>query len=89
MEGNEGEIMDQPATTNSHVEAVLVIESREEISYFQSPFIVQQPSTKDTTFCFQMEGHPGAPDWVFNYPSDDIVAVEFGPAAPFWETSLV
>ena len=68
MKGNDGETMDQPSTIDSHVEGVLVIESMEEFSSFQSPSIIQQPSTKDTTFCFRTEGQPGAPYCVFNNP---------------------
>ena len=73
VEGNEGGTMDQLATVEYYVEGVPVIESGEEISSFQSPFIVQQPSTEDTTFRFRTEGQPGAPNWVFNHLSDDTV----------------
>ena len=45
VEGSEGETMDRPTMTDSHVEGVLVIESREEIPTFQIPIIVQEPST--------------------------------------------
>ena len=63
MEEIEKKTMDQPVTTNSHVEGVMVTESGEEISSFENPstpMIVQQPSVEDTTFCFQKEGQPGA-----------------------------
>ena len=50
--------------------------------------IVQQPYAEDTTFHFPMEGQFGAQDWVFTHPSNNTVALEFGPIAPFWETSL-
>ena len=88
VEGNEGETMDQPAIADSHVEGVPVTETREEFSSYDNPLLVQQPSTEDTTFHFPMEGHPGSSNWVFNHQSDDTVAIEFGPNAPFWVTSL-
>ena len=43
-EESEGETMDQPTMEDSHVEGVMVTESKEEISSFENPLIVQQPS---------------------------------------------
>ena len=75
--GMERETMEQPTTVDSHVEGVLVDEPKEEVSSFENPStpaIVQQISTKDMAFGFQMEGQPSAHDWVFTHPSDDTVA---------------
>ena len=50
--------------------------------------VVQQPYEKYTTFHFQTKGQPDARDWVFTHPSDDTMALKFGPTAPFWETYI-
>ena len=88
MEGKEGETMDQPVSIDAHVEGVLVTETREEFCSYDNPLLVQRHSTEDVVFRFQPEGQPGSSNWVFNHPSDDTVAAEFGPNAPFLETSL-
>ena len=88
MEESEAETMDQPTTNDSHVEGFIINEYGEEFSFFQSLVIVQKPSIEDTTFHFQTEGQPSAPDWMFNHSLDDIVEAEFCPTTPFWETSL-
>ena len=41
VEGNEGETMDQPTSIDSHVEGVLVTETREEFSSYDNPLLVQ------------------------------------------------
>ena len=73
---------------SSHVECVPVIEFGEELFSFQSLEIVQQPSIEDTTFHFRTKGQLGAPNCVFNHPSDDTVPAEFVPNDPFWKTYL-
>ena len=88
MEGNEGETMEQPATSNYHVEGVPVNEMREEFSSYDNPLLVQQPSTEDISFLFPTEGQPGSSNWVFNHPSHDTVATYFGSNDLFWETPL-
>ena len=91
VEGMEIETMEQLATTDSHVEGILVTESEEEICSFENPstpMIVEQPFVEYTTFHFEIEGQPGARDWVFTDPSNDTVASEFGPMNPLWETYL-
>ena len=80
--------MDQPPMANSHVEGVPIAESRENISSFSKSIIIEQPSTNDTSFHFWAKGKPNPYDWLVSHPPDDIVAVEFGPNVPFWETSL-
>ena len=92
-EGRKGETMDQPVTVDPHVEGIPVIESGEEYSSFESPStptskVVKQPSSRDSTFQFPVEGYSGAQYWVFSQPSDDPVASKFGSIAPFWYTSI-
>ena len=93
MEERQGVTMDQPVTIDTSLEGVPVIESEEEYSSLENlsastSILAQLPPSQYSTFHIPIEGHSGAQYWVFSPPSDDPVALKFGPIAPFWETSL-
>ena len=85
MEGQGGVTMEWPASTYALIETTSDTKTREYFSVYNNP-LVQLPHATNTTFHFQMEGQPGAQDWVFTHPSD--VASEFGPTTPFSENYL-
>ena len=92
-EGRKGETMDQPITIDPHVEGIPVTGSGEEYSSFEIPFtptskVVKQPSSRDSTFQFPVEGYSGAQYWVFSQPLDDLIASDSSSTTPFWDTSL-
>ena len=70
------EATDQGATTTSHVEENLVVESGDQFSSYVTP-LVQQPHVGDTSFHGPMEGHV-----------DSLVCPYYGPDALFWGTSV-
>ena len=70
------EYINQGAATTSQVGDNVVVESG--VSYSShSPPLVQQPSQGNTSFHSPME------DYV-----DDTTRLNFGPNAPFWDTSI-
>ena len=70
------EAIDQGAATTSQVGDNVVSESG--VPYpSHSPPLVQQPSRGNTSFHSPMEGHV-----------DDTSHLDFGPNAPFWDTSI-
>ena len=70
------EAIDQGATTSSHEEENIVVESGDQFTSYINPF-TQQPPMADTSFHSHMEGHNDSP-----------VAHEYGLDAPFWRTSM-
>ena len=70
------EATDQGATTTSHVEENLVVESRDQFASYVTP-LVQQPPMGDTSFHGPVEGHVDSP-----------VCPDYGIDAPFWGTSM-
>ena len=70
------EDIDQGDSTNSQAGENMVVES--EGSYpSHSPPLVQQPSRGNTSFHSPIEGHV-----------DDTTHPDYGPNAPFWDTSI-
>ena len=70
------EAIDKGAATTSQVGANVVTESG--VSYSShSPPLVQQPSQGYTSFHSPTEGHV-----------DDTTCPDYGPNAPFWDTSI-
>ena len=70
------EAIDKGAATTSQVGDNAVVESG--VPYYShSPPLVQQPSQGNTSFHSPTEGHV-----------DDITHPDFGPNAPFWDTSI-
>ena len=70
--------MTQPITVDPHVEGIPVTESKEYYSSFKNPptptqVVVQQPSSCDSTFHFELKWYSGAQDWVFYQPPYDPV----------------
>ena len=64
-ERREGETMDQPITTDPHIEGIPVTKSGEDYSSFENPstptpVVVQQPSSCDSIFHFPLEGYSRA-----------------------------
>ena len=70
------EAIDQGATTSSHEEENIVVESGEQFTSYINP-LVQQPPLANTSFHLHMEGCTNNPD-----------APEYGSDAPFWRTSM-
>ena len=70
------ESIDQGATTTSHQEENIVVESGDQFTSYINP-LVQQPPLVDTSFHLNMEGHTDSP-----------VPPEYDPDAPFWRTSM-
>ena len=70
------EAIDQGAATTSQVEDNVVAESGGPYSS-HSPPMVQQPSQENTSFHSPIEGHV-----------DNTTRLDYGPNAPFWDTSL-
>ena len=70
------ESIDQGAATTSQVGDNVVVESGVPYSLHSSP-LVQQPSQGNTLFHSPMEGHV-----------DDTTHPDYGPNAPFWDTSI-
>ena len=70
------EAIDQGAATNSQVVENVVAESRDPYPSY-SPSLVQQPSWGNTLFHSPTEGHV-----------DDTTRSDYGPNAPFWDTSI-
>ena len=70
------ESIDQGAATTSYVGDNVVVESGVPYSS-HSPPSVQQPSLEDSSFHSPMEGHV-----------DDTTRLDYGPNAPFWDTSI-
>ena len=70
------EAIDQGVATNSQVEEDVVAESRGPYPS-HSPSLVQQPSRGNTSFHSPTEGHV-----------DDTTHPDYGPNAPFWDTSI-
>ena len=66
----------QGATTTSHVEENLVVESGDQFISYITP-LVQQPPMGDTSFHGPMEGRVDSP-----------VRLDYGLDAPFWGTSM-
>ena len=54
MEGNKGETMDQPNSIDSHVQYVLVTQTREEFSTYDTPLVRHAP-TAHSNFHFPIE----------------------------------
>ena len=75
-EENPMEVIDQGATTTSQVGDNVVAESGGPYSS-DSPPLVQQPSQGNTSFHSPTEGHV-----------NDITCLDYGPNAPFWDTSI-
>ena len=73
---NSMEAIDQGAATTTQVGDNVVAESGEPYSS-HSPPLVQQPSRGNTLFCSPTEGHV-----------DDTTRPDYGPNAPFWDTSI-
>ena len=70
------EVIDQGAATDSQVGENVVAESRDPyLSY--GPPLDQQPSRGNTSFHSPIEGHV-----------DDTSHPDYGPNAPFWDTSI-
>ena len=96
MEGNEGVTMDQTSGMGPLEEGVIIIETEGEYSPPKKlaitnpiqPFMVEQPSSHDTSLHPYLEGYFGEVDWIFTQRRGDPVATMFGLAAPFWNTSL-
>ena len=70
------EAIDQGAAITSQVGDNVVVESGVPYSS-HSPPLVQQPCRGNTSFHSPMEGHV-----------DDTTRLDFGPNAPFWNTSI-
>ena len=70
------ESIDQGATTSSHEEENIVVESGYQFTSYINP-LVQQPPMADTSFNLHMEGHTDSP-----------VPSEYGLNAPIWRTSM-
>ena len=70
------EATNQGATTDSHVEGILVVESGDQFTSYVTPLVQQYPTT-DTSFHSSMECR-----------NDVINEAEYGPDAPFWRTSM-
>ena len=70
------EAIDQEATTTSHQEENIVVESRDQFTSYTNP-LVQQPLMANTSFHPHMEGHTDSP-----------APLEYGPDAPSWRTSM-
>ena len=70
------ETFNQGATTTSHVEENLVVESEDQFASYVTP-LVQQPPVGDTSFHGPVEGCV-----------DGLVHPDYGPNAPFWGTSM-
>ena len=70
------ESIDQGVDTTSQVGDNVVAESGVPYSS-HSPPLVQQPSWGNTLFHSPTEGHV-----------DDTTCLDFGPNAPFWDTSI-
>ena len=70
------EAIDQGDATTSQVGDNVVVESGGPYSSHSPPF-VQQPSRGNTSFHSPIEGHV-----------DDTTRPDYGPNAPFWDTSI-
>ena len=70
------EATDQGATTTSHVEENLVVESGDQFTSYVTP-LVQQPPMGDTSFHAPVEGRV-----------DSLVHPDYGLDAPFWGNSM-
>ena len=70
------EAIDQGVSTTSRVGDNVVVESGVPYSS-HSPPLVQYPSQGDSSFHSPMEGHV-----------DDTTCPDYGPNAPFWDTSI-
>ena len=70
------EVIDQGAATTSQVGNNVVVESAGPYSS-HSPPLVQQPSRGNSSFHSPTEGHV-----------DDTTHMDYGPNAPFWDTSI-
>ena len=70
------EDIDQGAATKSQVGENVVAERRDPYTS-HSPPLVQQPSWGNTSFHSPIEGHV-----------DDTTHPDYGPNAPFWDTSI-
>ena len=70
------EAIDQGAATTSQVGDNVVAESGGPY-HSHSPPLVQQPSQGNTSFHSPIEGHV-----------DDTTHPDYGPNAPFWDTSI-
>ena len=70
------EAIDQGATNTSQVGDNVVAKSGVPYSS-HSPPLVQQPSLRNSSFHSPMEGHV-----------DDTTHLDYGPNAPFWDTSI-
>ena len=70
------EAIDQGAATTSQVGDNVVAESRGPYPS-HSPPLVQQPSRGNTSLHSPIEGHV-----------DDTTRLDYGPNAPFWDTSI-
>ena len=70
------ESIDQGATTSSHEEENIVVESGDEFTSYINP-LAQQPPMVDTSFHPHMEGR-----------TDSHVPPEYGLDALFWRTSM-
>ena len=70
------EAIDQGAATNSQVRDNVVAETRGLYSSHLPP-LVQQPSQGNTSFHSPIEGH-----------ADYTTHPDYGPNAPFWDTSI-
>ena len=70
------EAIDQGATTSSHEEENIVVESGDQFTSYINP-LDQQPAMVDASFHPHMEDRTDNPD-----------APENGPDAPFWITSM-
>ena len=70
------EVIDQGDATTSQVGHNMVAKSGVPYSSHSLP-LVQQPSQRNTSFHSPTEGHV-----------DDTTRPDFGPNAPFWDTSI-
>ena len=70
------EAIDQGAATNSQVGENVIAESRDPYP-LHGPPLVQQPSRGNISFHSPMEGRV-----------DDTTYPDYGPNAPFWDTSM-
>ena len=70
------EAINQGATTNSQAGENVVAESRDPYPPHGPP-LAQQPSRGNTSFHSPIEGHV-----------DDTTRLDYGPNAPFWDTSM-
>ena len=70
------EAIDQGAATTSQVGDNVAAESGVPYSSHLPP-LVQQPSRENTSFHSPTEGHV-----------DDTTHLDYGPSAPFWDTSI-